>query len=210
MHDVFISYKSEDAPLAMRVRSLLEANGIPCWIAERDIHAGSNYAKEIPDSIENCKVLVLILTKEAQTSPWIMKELDSAITSRKKILPLLVGHFPLDPAMTFLLTGVQYHDATDNLDRTVIDLLPQLKADIAAAPTGRKRKKANIRKHRPHHFLYFLLYAAVLLIVLHLLGIDVQSYIQPYWDRFFAEIYSAIIQPLQNLFSQKASGTISR
>ncbi|MBQ2283494.1 MAG: toll/interleukin-1 receptor domain-containing protein, partial [Agathobacter sp.] len=79
MHDVFISYKSEDEALAMRVRAVLEANGVPCWIAARDIQPGANYAVDIPAAIESASVFVLVLTEQAQESPWILKELDSAI-----------------------------------------------------------------------------------------------------------------------------------
>lgn len=83
MHDVFISYKSDDSALAMKVVKALEDSGIPCWIAERDIQTGSNYATDIPNAINNAKYFVLILTDKSQNSPWVQKELGLAITQKK-------------------------------------------------------------------------------------------------------------------------------
>ena len=38
--DVFISHATEDQATAAEVCALLEARGIPCWIAPRDVAAG--------------------------------------------------------------------------------------------------------------------------------------------------------------------------
>ena len=170
MHDVFISYKSEDEALAMRVRAVLEANGVPCWIAARNIQPGANYAVDIPAAIESASVFVLVLTEQAQESPWILKELDSAIASRKLILPLLFGKFKLNRAITFLLTGVQYYDTGDNLDKTVVQLVPQIKKAVAAGKPKGKKKGPKIKKTRSWDFLYFLLTLGIILAVLHYLG----------------------------------------
>lgn len=170
MHDVFISYKSEDEALAMRVRAVLEANGVPCWIAARDIQPGANYAVDIPAAIESASVFVLVLTEQAQESPWILKELDSAIASRKLILPLLFGKFKLNRAITFLLTGVQYYDTGDNLDKTVVQLVPQIKKAVAAGKPKGKKKGPKVKKTRSWDFLYFLLTLGIILAVLHYLG----------------------------------------
>ena len=40
-HDVFISYASEDHEVGEQVCGALEASGITCWIAPRDIPPGA-------------------------------------------------------------------------------------------------------------------------------------------------------------------------
>ena len=65
MKEVFISYSTKDQIQAETVRDILEKNAIPCWMAPRDIPGGSNYTKEIPIAIRNCKVFVLILSEIA-------------------------------------------------------------------------------------------------------------------------------------------------
>ena len=46
-HDVFISYSSVDRTAADTVCSILEQNGIGCWIAPRDITPGLDFAEAI-------------------------------------------------------------------------------------------------------------------------------------------------------------------
>lgn len=47
-HDVFISYSSKDKPVADATVAVLEANGIRCWIAPRDIRPGADWSARQP------------------------------------------------------------------------------------------------------------------------------------------------------------------
>lgn len=111
MKEIFISYSSNDLLQAETVRNVLEKNGLSCWMAPRDIPGGSNYTKEIPIAIRNSKVFVLILSKSAQGSPWVLKELDSAVNSGKVILPFMLEDCALNDEFNFLLTGAQRYSA---------------------------------------------------------------------------------------------------
>ena len=107
MHEVFISYSSKDMAQAENVRNILEQNGIPCWMAPRDIPGGSNYTKEIPVAIRGCQVFVLILSQNAQNSHWVLKEVDAAVNNNKVIIPDMLEDIELNDEFNFLLTGVQ-------------------------------------------------------------------------------------------------------
>ena len=135
MHQVFISYKSDDSALAMKVVKALEENGIPCWIAERDIRTGSNYARDIPSAIKNANFLLLLLTSKSQESPWVLRELDVAITQRKTILPFKIGAFRLNDEMNFLLIGVQHHTSTLDMNRSLLPIIRQIKDHMGATPS---------------------------------------------------------------------------
>ncbi len=45
--DVFVSYASQDAAVANSIVETLEAHGIKCWIAPRDVRPGTVYADAI-------------------------------------------------------------------------------------------------------------------------------------------------------------------
>ena len=111
MKEIFISYSTIDTTQAETVRNVLEKNGISCWMAPRDIPGGSNYTKEIPIAIRNCKIFVLILSKNAQSSHWVLKELDSAVNCGKVILPFMLEDCLLNDEFNFLLTGAQRYAA---------------------------------------------------------------------------------------------------
>ena len=74
-------------------------------MAPDSIPPGSNYAKEIPNGIRNCNVFLLILSKEAQTSIWVSREIEQALNARKTIIPFQIEAFNLN--VNFYLSQVQ-------------------------------------------------------------------------------------------------------
>lgn len=128
MHNVFISYSSIDQLQAETVRSVLEKNGIPCWMAPRDIPGGSNYTKEIPVAIRGCQVFVLILSENAQNSQWVLKELDSAVNLGKVILPFMLEDCQLNDEFNFLLTGAQRYSAYQKKAEAMETLISRIRA----------------------------------------------------------------------------------
>ncbi|MGO9039968.1 MAG: toll/interleukin-1 receptor domain-containing protein, partial [Steroidobacteraceae bacterium] len=48
---VFVSYASADAGIAEQACAALEAAGVPCWIAPRDVRPGDPYAAAIVEAI---------------------------------------------------------------------------------------------------------------------------------------------------------------
>lgn len=49
---VFISYSGKDGELAKKICTLLEEDGLECWIAPRDVRPFHEYDEEIIDAIE--------------------------------------------------------------------------------------------------------------------------------------------------------------
>ena len=132
MKEVFISYSTVDAAQAETVRNVLEKNGLSCWMAPRDIPGGSNYTKEIPIAIRNCKVFVLILSKNAQGSHWVLKELDSAVNCGKVILPFMLEDCILNDEFNFLLTGAQRYAAYQKKAEAMETLIGRIRGILDA------------------------------------------------------------------------------
>ncbi len=130
MKEVFISYSTKDITPAETVRNILEQNGLSCWMAPRDIPGGSNYTKEIPVAIRNCKVFVLILSTNSQNSHWVLKEVDAAVNAGKIILPFMLENFDLNDEFNFLLTGAQRYLAYQQKAETVQALVNRVRAIV--------------------------------------------------------------------------------
>ena len=127
MHKVFVSYSSREADRANEIVKQLEAAGIPCWIAHRDIHPGSNYTTDIPKAIRECTHFLLALSASAEESVWVNKELATAIKRQKTILPLMIENFTISEGFEFLLEDVQIRNYCNNCQgvlREVISLFP--------------------------------------------------------------------------------------
>lgn len=124
--EVFISYKSEEFDKANWVKTILENNGITCWMAPEDIKGGSSYAIEIPKAIRKCKIFVLILSEKAQNSKWVPKELDQAINEGKIIMPFMLDDCLLKDDFNFYLTNVQRYEAYKNKSAAIERMLTEI------------------------------------------------------------------------------------
>lgn len=129
MNEVFISYSTRDREVAYAIRAWLRENGISCWMAPESIPTGSNYTREIPAAIRGCRIFLLLLSEHSQQSPWVLRELDSAVNNSKYILPYLLDDKPMVDEFQFLLTGCQWHlswqdNALESLADRIKALLP--------------------------------------------------------------------------------------
>lgn len=80
------------------------------------------------------RFFLLILTEDAQASPWVLKEIDAAITQQKKILPVKVEDFRINDAINFMLSGVQYYDGTASYSDAVQEAVHYIKGQKTTAP----------------------------------------------------------------------------
>jgi hypothetical protein len=71
---VFISHSSNDRAIADVICKRLESAGIKCWIAPRDIEAGSDWTEGIIEGIDSCRVFVLIFSGNANVSEHVRRE----------------------------------------------------------------------------------------------------------------------------------------
>jgi len=115
-HDVFVSFKSDDKIFAERIYEVLEARGIRCWISSRDVPAGTNYQNQIRRAIRNCRVLLLIYSKNAQASTEIPNEIALAKQDKKVILPVQIDDVKPDDTFGYNLVTIQILDVHNNFD----------------------------------------------------------------------------------------------
>lgn len=126
--DVFISYKAEEFNQADWVRTTLECRGIRCWMAPDSIPGGTSYATEIPKAIGECKVFVLILSRNAMASKWVPREVDQAINKAKTILPFMIEDCPLTDEFQFYLANVQCYMAFKDRNEAMNKLVAQIQS----------------------------------------------------------------------------------
>jgi hypothetical protein len=110
-HDVFISYSSEDKPTADAVCAALEAKGIRCWIAPRDILPGAIFAEALIGAINASRLFVLVFSARSNDSPHVMRELERAVHKGLPILPLRIEDVPLSPSMEYFISTPHWLDA---------------------------------------------------------------------------------------------------
>jgi hypothetical protein len=110
--DVFISHASRDAGMAATVCAGLEARGLSCWIAPRDIPSGQPWGASIVQALDECPVMVLVLTAHANDSRHVVREVERADGKLARILTLRVDAVVLNPNLEYFLSADHWFDAT--------------------------------------------------------------------------------------------------
>lgn len=117
MHDpsstpiAFISHAKTDAKQAAEIAAALEARGVPCWIAPRDVEPGRNFGDEIMRGIEACRAFILVLSSASNGSDFVAKELATAVDRRKTVLPIRIEEVQPSHALALFIAGTHWVDA---------------------------------------------------------------------------------------------------
>src|SRR5262245_53335177 len=137
-HDVFISYSSKDKTVADALCGALESQGIPCWIAPRNIAYGSDYGEAIVDGINESRVMVLVFSSNANTSPHIKREVDRAVSKSLTIIPIRIEDVAPTRALEYYISPVHWLDAvTPPLEPHLEALADKIHALLGKAPAER-------------------------------------------------------------------------
>ncbi len=146
MHQVFISYASDkgeteasDLQAAETVCSALEAQGIKCFIAHRDIEPGDDWLNTLLDAVEQCKVMVLVVSSNTHKSEWVKDEIAFARDLNIKIIPFRIEDVPAKGALRLLKVRCQWIDAltkpmNKHFDRLVHAVSRHLGVEIKTGP----------------------------------------------------------------------------
>lgn len=130
-NDVFISHHTDSSlHIVKAIVNKLESNGVKCWYAPRDTEGG--YAGSIASAIENCKVFLLILNKNASESPHVLNELN-LVTERlsKKeevnIIPFHISDDDISAEAKYYIGRMHWIDAmTPPMYKRVDELIDKI------------------------------------------------------------------------------------
>jgi TolB-like protein/Flp pilus assembly protein TadD len=152
---VFISYASPDAAVAHALVEALELRDLGCWIAPRDVIAGTLFADAIVRALNEAKVFVLVLSAHAVASSYVGKEIERASAKRRPIIALRADSTPLSPAYEYYLSESQWIDVGSGLtDATAATLVDAIRRhlDPAAASAPAVRHQGAPVVHHAHSF----------------------------------------------------------
>ena len=108
---LFISHSSADVSAAVRICEILESQGIRCWIAPRDVRPGYDYDEEIVEGIEATRAIIVVLSRHANNSEHVKREVELAAQQGGPIFPVLIEEVEPGKKLKYRLTGKQWIDA---------------------------------------------------------------------------------------------------
>ncbi|GAB4184106.1 MAG: hypothetical protein Tsb002_06780 [Wenzhouxiangellaceae bacterium] len=124
-HQAFISYAHPNREVADIVVARLEAAGMSCWYAPRDVR-DDRYAKSILSAIRQARYFIIIVSDAASASDHVRRELHLAAKYKKKILPLKLQHNELDDDLEYLLINRHWFDYAEGREQALMGLLRYL------------------------------------------------------------------------------------
>lgn len=104
-HDVFLSYASPDRAAADAVCAALEARGIRCWIAPRDVPAGADWGEAILTAIGRAHAMVLVLSRHTAASVHVRNEVVTAVSQSLALVPVRIEDCQPGGALRLHLAG---------------------------------------------------------------------------------------------------------
>src|SRR5580704_10857577 len=90
-HDVFISHAPKDKSIADAICEKLESARLRCWIPARDISPGEDWTEATRNAIGSSRVMVLVLSENANAAHHIEREIAHAFYTRRIIIPFRVA-----------------------------------------------------------------------------------------------------------------------
>ncbi len=109
--DVFVSYSSKDKASADAICQRLESEGVICWIAPRDVDAGTDWTERIIQAIDSCQVFVLVFSENANHSDHVRREVAKAVSSKLAVIPVRIANTVPSSSLAYFLGTVHWLDA---------------------------------------------------------------------------------------------------
>jgi CheY-like chemotaxis protein len=143
--DVFISFSTHDKIIAEKLCAVFEQLGLDCWIAPRNIPPGADFDVAILDGIDQCQAFLLVLSSDANDSPYVKNEVNRAFSRGKPMLTFRIEDIMPVKSLEFYLARHQWTDG----------FLPPLEDRIARVASallellGRSAKQEDVAKPVP-------------------------------------------------------------
>jgi hypothetical protein len=160
---VFLSYKREDQVFASKLKADLEAQGIFSWIDVNEIAAGEAWDHEIEQALKKTEILLVLLTPESAASPNVMDEVSFALSTKKKVIPVMVRNCEVP----FRLHRRQRIDMTGDYTFALQQLIQTIRNEKPTTPIPSSGKTSFFAQR---YFIIPLLMACLLLMVYYYSG----------------------------------------
>jgi hypothetical protein len=115
------------------IREAIEAAGVSCWIAPRDLEAGNQWGGSIVQAIQACEAVVVVFSEAANRSPQVAREMELSVANRKPLVPIRVANdMPTDDMQYFLGVSHWFNAYPHPLETYLPDIIAAVKRVLSA------------------------------------------------------------------------------
>ena len=144
LKSVFLSHSSADASLAAQLSASLEAQGLSCWLAPRDVIPGRPYAEECVRGIEQSAAFILLASAAAISSVQVLSEVEQAHKRNKPLYTIMVGKPKVTKELDYYISRLHWieygGDSVEALATRLATVLNGAKdwTEVASPPSLRR------------------------------------------------------------------------
>ena len=117
-YDIFISYSRRDSELVLSIVKQLQERGFAIWIDIDGIESGDAFKSVIVRAIKNSDVFLFFSSKASNESPWTVKEVNTAVHLKKKIIPIRLDDTEYHDSILFDLGELDFVDLINEEKRS--------------------------------------------------------------------------------------------
>src|SRR5688500_8332638 len=110
MATIFISYPRKYIGFVRTLPGDVEQAGYGVWSDLADLRRGDDCLPVIPSAIDSSEHFIVVLSPNSAVSDWVKKEYTQALSSGKKIIPLMLAR----SSVPFALNTINYVDFTSD------------------------------------------------------------------------------------------------
>lgn len=107
MEHVFVSHATADREVAEEITAHLEREGVSCWMAPRDIPGGDSWLAAISEAISKSRLMLVVFSSAADSSPWVEREVARAVELHVGILPVKIEDVVPSKSLAYVFSTIQ-------------------------------------------------------------------------------------------------------
>ena len=126
-YDIFISYSRKDYAITEKITHALNAGGFSYFIDQQGLASGEGFVQAIINAINNSRLFLCVLSQNAYSSDFLIKELRYALYENIIVFPVIVDNSPLPNGLKYLLgdlhiTNWQFYGSVNIEDIIISDI----------------------------------------------------------------------------------------
>jgi hypothetical protein len=209
---VFVSYAHFDSDVVFPIIEGVGADGYAIWY-DKGISISSTWTDEIATAILNCSAFVIFITKESAESVYVRSEIEFALNSRIKLIPVyLDGMDVLPPGLALGLNATQGITDVSSPESITRKICAALESNNVAKKGDAKDINIKYRKHKKRWWgargNSLRIAAAVIVLIVAAFGIS--SFIlrsEAEKDNYGFSIEKTIYAPAEPIFVEMSAVT---
>ena len=125
----FISHSTKDKPFVRKLAADLVASGVKVWLDEQNILVGDSIPEKIAQGLAESDFFLIVVSENSVNSPWVKRELNSAIVHEIERRKVIVLPIKLDGAkMPDTINDKLYADFSKSYEDGLEKMIRSIKA----------------------------------------------------------------------------------